>query len=177
MDCKTVLKNIVAYLDGELDKDLSARIGRHLESCPACNKEARLLFKAWNLLDEFPELAPREKIIRGVKERLKGIDREKKVLLPVNWGWQKIAGLATAAVLIIVFGVCLVTDVFQPAEPPAQPDIKITGTEEAEELKVRLDYYAEFLNNLEEVDESYYDISVKEDSGKIPSFSFPEETF
>jgi len=107
---------------------LSARIERHLESCPACNKEARLLFKAWNLLDEFPELAPREKIITGVKERLKGIDREKKVLLPVNWGWQKVAGLAAAAVLIIVFGVCLVTDVFKTAEPepPAQPDIKIT---------------------------------------------------
>jgi anti-sigma factor RsiW len=37
IDCKHVWEFISAYIDGEVDADLRARIDRHLETCEICS--------------------------------------------------------------------------------------------------------------------------------------------
>jgi hypothetical protein len=43
VDCKTVSKKMVAFLDGELDAGWNSRIQQHLKVCKTCNKAAQFL--------------------------------------------------------------------------------------------------------------------------------------
>lgn len=120
MECKEVLENLVAFLDGELDKDLNAQISRHMESCNLCTKEARLLSKTWHILDKFPELEPNEKVIRQIQEKVRAINNQKPDLLLWRWRWVRIAVLSTAAVLIITLGIHFMVTGLKPL-----PDLKV----------------------------------------------------
>ena len=120
MECKEVLENLVAFLDGELDKDLNAQISRHMESCNLCTKEARLLSKTWHILDKFPELEPNEKIIRQIQEKVRAINNQKPDLLLWRWRWVRIAVLSTAAGLIITLGIHFMVTGLKPL-----PDLKV----------------------------------------------------
>ncbi|MFH1227657.1 MAG: zf-HC2 domain-containing protein [Planctomycetota bacterium] len=73
MKCEKVLEELVAFLDGETDRELSGQIRRHLASCPVCSKEARLLAKTGDLLAGFPDLAPRENAARQIREKAQAI--------------------------------------------------------------------------------------------------------
>lgn len=152
MDCKTISKNLVAFLDGELDNNLAVQIKQHLANCPACNKKAGLLSKTWGFLDGFPELEPKDNAIIEIKERLKEAVEEKTPLLTGRW--QKIAVLATAAALLISF---VLYFVITGLNPITNQNTQIVANGNAkEELKIKVAYYEELLANLNEVKLEYY---------------------
>lgn len=171
MDCPKVFNNLVAYLDGALDKTSSSQIKGHLASCHACKQEAQLLAKTWDLLDNYPALDLKPQVLNQTKAKVEELVREKTAGHSRPWTWKKIAGLATAAALLIGLGLAWFTDTFRPSTDPV---IQIAQTQEVKELKVLLDCYTEFLEDLEEISEDYYDIQEKNGLEELPTFSISE---
>lgn len=154
MECKNALENLVAFLDGELDKDLIAQINRHLESCNACRNEAESLSKTWNLLDKFPELEPTEKSAGEIKDKIRLIAKERSGLFPIH-RWQRIAVFSAAASLFIVVGFYCVINNF--GNSPYSPQLLTVSYKAQEEIKTKLNYYTEILARFKEVkDEDYW---------------------
>lgn len=58
MECKQVLKILPVFLDGALKSDEIDAIGKHLESCEACRKEAVKYHKSWDLLSQWSDIEP-----------------------------------------------------------------------------------------------------------------------
>ncbi len=62
-----------AYIDGELDGDLSEKISLHLRDCAACKKELAELERVDSLVAGIPNLEPHEsfasQIIAGISTR------------------------------------------------------------------------------------------------------------
>jgi len=169
MECKKALENLVTFLDGELDQELCGQIRRHLESCPACNKETQLLSKTGELLAKFPDLEPKEKVTREIQEKVRAVDQKKPGLLFRRGGWRRIAVFATAASLIIAFGIY---SVVPGPKPPTTDRPKVIG-QSAEKVKTKLNYYKEILANFQEVKEEYY--WRKDDLKTLSPYLFSEE--
>lgn len=56
MDCKTVLEKINAYLDGELPRDVTESVERHLSMCHGCEGELQSLKALNRVLDRGTEM-------------------------------------------------------------------------------------------------------------------------
>lgn len=52
MDCKAIMKNLNAYIDGEMDETLCADIEAHIETCPKCQIVVNTLKKTIYLYKE-----------------------------------------------------------------------------------------------------------------------------
>lgn len=174
MDCPKVLNNLVAYLDGALDENSSSQIKEHLTSCHDCNKEVQRLEKTWALLDNYPELELKAGMVNQTMAKIKTLAQEKPAWIPRPWAWEKIAGLATAAVLLIALSLIWIN---HTPKTSIDPGLHIAETQEVKELKVLLDYYTDFLEDLEEASENYYDIKHKNGLEELPSFFISEEPF
>lgn len=152
MDCNIVLKNLVAYLDSELDAETQNAIRQHLANCPNCNQEVHAFDRTWALLDKYPELTPQPQAIGQIKDRIQTLTTVKPVSFR-RWSWQKIAGLAVAAGLIIGLGLYLVTDTFKPDTGPTVPTVVNAPIENHTAEAGLLDYYKGVLAAFEETKE------------------------
>ncbi len=99
MTCETWQQKIDAYLDAELPEAETREIAVHLRSCPSCSSQAltrselkRGLHLAGNKFVASPEFRQRiqNSISPGMPNR--------------RWGWMVAAGVACAAVLLVIFG-------------------------------------------------------------------------
>lgn len=66
-ECRTYFERISEFLDGELDRDLCAKIESHLQDCPECRKCLESLRRTIELCRRMAE----EEIDPGALERLK----------------------------------------------------------------------------------------------------------
>jgi len=62
--CKKARKNLIPYLNLQLEEETAREIEEHMARCPLCRKEAEGLRATWNLLGnysidrDFPDLMP-----------------------------------------------------------------------------------------------------------------------
>ncbi|MFH1228114.1 MAG: zf-HC2 domain-containing protein [Planctomycetota bacterium] len=155
MKCQEVLEELVAFLDGETDRELSGQISQHLESCPECRKEAHLLAKTGNLLASFPDLTPRDDAARQILEKARAISQETPKVFWFRHGWPGVKTFATAAGLLIAMGIYWVASESRPPTTPP-PKVNTVDTIENTQLKTELDSYKELLARFREVKEEYY---------------------
>ena len=71
--CKKVRKNLVAFLNHQLEEKKAKEVEQHLDACSLCKKEEEELRLTWNLLGRLPVNKDFPDILNGVLER---IDRE-----------------------------------------------------------------------------------------------------
>jgi Putative zinc-finger len=58
LDCSTILEDLVAYVDGEVEllgSEAATRVEAHLAVCPSCQAERDLLVRSWHALDLLDE--------------------------------------------------------------------------------------------------------------------------
>ena len=101
MDCPEVGARLFRMMDGELPKEEVERIHAHLEVCPACAREMRLLTLPRQIARMFPILEPSPYFYKRLRAALESEDRS------VGF-WQIVMGLsrqvvpALAAVTLIL---------------------------------------------------------------------------
>ncbi len=72
MECKQVRQLMAVFLDGALKNDEIDAIGRHLESCEACRREAVKYHKSWDLLSTWNDIEPPPAYVSRFWTRLAG---------------------------------------------------------------------------------------------------------
>jgi len=101
---------ISAWLDHQLDPDVSLRVEKHLECCPSCNRMRAELAAASNLFREMEALAPPAYLWTRISAGLQQMEPE-----PVGWfaglvvpfrqrSWLRAEILAFAATVVIACG-------------------------------------------------------------------------
>lgn len=68
--CKKVRKNLIAFLNHQLEDEKAKEIEQHLSSCSLCRKEEEELRLTWNLLGRLPVDKDFPDISGGVLERI-----------------------------------------------------------------------------------------------------------
>jgi anti-sigma factor RsiW len=122
MNCGSVEKNAIAYLDGSLPPHLRREVEGHLADCTACHERAQQFRQVWDILDREPvirlstgfEAAVHARIAReGVRGSL--------------WGWLVMPSprLAVGVAALLVFSAWL------SLMPPA-PQLQAVSSGETE---------------------------------------------
>ncbi len=113
MDCPEVGARLFRMMDGELPKEEAGRIRAHLEVCPACAREMRLLMLPRQIAGVFPILEPSPYFYQRLRASLKSEER--------SFGfWQIVMGLsrqvvpALAAVTLILLTAFVYLQVVAP---------------------------------------------------------------
>jgi anti-sigma factor RsiW len=70
MRCKSVTKNLAAYLDNELSQSKARKVSRHLSRCGACKLRESQLRQSWSLLDALKPGEMPENLASIVQERI-----------------------------------------------------------------------------------------------------------
>ncbi len=104
MKCKRIIRNLPAYLDGELDEKEKQAVSQHLKTCPDCKKELAILSKQDEYLKQQKPIEPSAEFNAGVLRKARGLEESAdngRIRLPV------LARLPVPAmgilILIIVF--------------------------------------------------------------------------
>ena len=156
MNCKEIENNLIFYIDGELDKNLSDKIKVHLSHCKACNKlyvqmKADLDYLNNDKLnDKNPFFYNRleQKLIKNVPNKKHNRHSTKEIFMQVM-------AYAAAIIIAIVIGVELGKD-YQ-----ANNDIAVGDVEE----NIKSSDFQLFANsyNINTSTENVYELSVEEE--------------
>lgn len=148
MNCKTVEKNLIAYLDARTDPGRRREMEAHLAGCQVCRERAGQLRELWGLLDELPVLPPTPGFDAAVRVRI-----AQEPQPAGSWGWLAAPSprLAIGVAALLVFSIWLSS---LPRE--AQPSPRASGGVEAEfrmieDLPMLEDY--DVLSNFEALSE------------------------
>jgi anti-sigma factor RsiW len=110
MNCRTVEKNSVAYLDGRIAPRLRRQMEEHLAACEACRERARQFAQIWGLMEEVPAVGPSAGFDAAVRARVaqEGAGRG-------LWGWLVTPSprLAVGVSALLIFSIWLSS--FAPA--------------------------------------------------------------
>ena len=104
MNCKTVEKNSIAYLDGSADPGRRREIEAHLAGCAPCRERARQFRELWGILDESPAPPPSPGFDAAVRARIAQEPHRWGV-----WGWLAAPSprLAIGVTALVVFSIWL----------------------------------------------------------------------
>jgi hypothetical protein len=95
-------RNLVAYLDGELDDETARTLDVKLASDPAARAEVESLKKTWELLDYLPRVEPSASFTHRTIERLKPV---RSTMMMSRGAWRRVRaltwGLAWAASILL----------------------------------------------------------------------------
>jgi len=108
MKCSKAKKLFSGYLDGELKSSQKGFLEEHLCTCPDCRYELARLRASMELIHGLPEVAAPKDFCAQVSEKIAIEDRPKKQKKTVKWfspGERLRAGIALAAVLVLVLGI------------------------------------------------------------------------
>ena len=124
MNCNTVEKSSVAYLDGRLDPRRRRQIEEHLAGCGACRARARQFQAMWGVLDEVPALRPSPGFDAAVHARIAQEPQRARF-----WNWLILPSprLAIGVTAVLAFSIWLTS-----LRPGAQalPPVVTTGDAE-----------------------------------------------
>jgi len=98
--CKKVRKNLVAFLNHQLEEKKAKEIEQHLDACSLCKKEEEELRLTWNLLGRLPVDKDFPDILNGVLER---IDRESEKASFFQHLVEKITLIPAPAFSLLIF--------------------------------------------------------------------------
>ncbi|HAU31222.1 MAG: hypothetical protein XD84_0337 [Desulfotomaculum sp. 46_80] len=110
MKCSKAKKLFSGYLDGELKSSQKGFLEDHLNSCPNCRYELARLRASLELIHDLPEVAAPKNFWTQVSEKITIEDglKKKRKKKTVKWffpGERLRAGIALAAVLVLVLGI------------------------------------------------------------------------
>jgi len=71
MTCNEIRAQLSAYFDGQLTAEQAAAVRRHLDECPACMNEYKLLQSTWRMLLAGDEIEPSADFARNFWRRLR----------------------------------------------------------------------------------------------------------
>ena len=111
MQCQQIQELIPDYIQGGLANDIRIRLEAHLNTCPGCRKEVRLMEKTWRLLGEVEDIEPNPHYISrfwaGIETRRPRYEKillqTKEIVFQRPW----IPALAAAGVILIVVGITM----------------------------------------------------------------------
>ena len=151
MECKNVLENLSAYLDGELDENSAQEIRQHMNACLSCRKEAKLYSQTWDLLGKVPDLKPNIESSARIREQVRRLQAGNSRKLH----WLKISLLSAAACLVVALVAYIVIPQSNPSDIPA-PQVEVNNVNN-EEQQIKLEYYKQLLASYQTVnDEAYW---------------------
>ena len=101
MKCKKIRRKLVAYIDGELDKEQELLVKRHLLKCAKCKKEADLLNKTSYILKSERRLVPSEEFEANLWRRIRFAEKRETAPHFLRRVAYLILPAAVAAALII----------------------------------------------------------------------------
>jgi len=107
MECREVKENLSAYLDHELDPQLSKAIQTHLGTCPGCFMENQQMSRAWQMLDLAPEIEPSPDYVSRfwTKASLQESRYERLLGRWKNlWGERRLIPIVTVLSLMLIIG-------------------------------------------------------------------------
>lgn len=127
MRCNRARKHLTAFLDGELDRRLQARIEEHLAGCGACQSERETLEKVRHAMEglEMPAIEPSvsaDAILGRLRsERRRSRPRERgdwsRRLLGVPVGLRPAVALATGLLIVaMVWGIPFLRSIPLPTD-------------------------------------------------------------
>ncbi len=108
MKCSKAKKLFSGYLDSELKPSQKGFLENHLCACPDCRYELARLRASMELIHGLPEVVAPKDFWAQVSEKIAIEDSPKKQKKTVKWffpGERLRAGIALAAVLIVVLGI------------------------------------------------------------------------
>src|SRR6266849_6642957 len=148
MNCNTVEKSSIAYLDGRLDSRHRREVEEHLAVCGACRARAGQFREMWVILDEAPQLRPSAGFDAAVRMRIAQEPSRSGL-----WSWLAVPSprLAIGVTAVLVFSIWLST-----MRPSADVPPPVASTDDAEfrmiaDLPVLEDY--DVLTNFEALSE------------------------
>jgi len=104
MNCKEVKKNLAAYLEENLTKDIEEKMGDHLESCPTCSHLLEEFSLLWEALERRERIQSPPYFWTRLKQRIIEYEEGKKPVL----GWLGgLVGWARPAVAVTVLLICV----------------------------------------------------------------------
>jgi anti-sigma factor RsiW len=161
MNCNTVEKNSIAYLDGRLDPRHRREVEAHLAGCVACRARAQQFRELWGILDEAPALRPSPSFDAAVRMRIAQEPRRSGV-----WAWLAVPSprLAVGVTALLVLSIWLSS--LRPAAQAPPPEVVSTGDAEFRmiaDLPVLEDY--DVLTNFEALSELPLQQTVKTEPG------------
>jgi predicted anti-sigma-YlaC factor YlaD len=111
MNCQKIKQLVPDYLDGRLEHHEGLRVEAHLQTCPNCRQEVRLMEKSWQMLGEVADIEPDPHYLTRFWAR---VDDQKKwyekVLQPIRemfFQRRWVPALAAACVILVVAGVSI----------------------------------------------------------------------
>jgi anti-sigma factor RsiW len=125
MNCKYYQKEFEKYLEGNLPESTRLQVAEHLEECPACHEEFRLLELAENLINEEKRLESNPFISTRVMARIEEIERRPKESVFDNLFGRAIkpvliTATLTAALLLGIFAGSLNSRLDQSVQIPEE---------------------------------------------------------
>lgn len=123
MNCKTVEKYSIAYVDGRIDSGKRRQMEAHLAECPACRERTREFRQIWGILEEAPIMRPSAGFDALVRARV-AEEASRRGL----WGWLAAPSprLAVGVMGLLIFSVWL------SSLPPGQTPVPVSPAGDAE---------------------------------------------
>ena len=136
--CKKVKQKLVAYLDGELNKQQRLLIEKHLSQCAECRKEAGLLKKTGRLLKNQECVIPSADFEARLRERIQGTEEKQRLPQVI---FERLTHLLLPAVVAAALIVGVVVGNLVEKIVPSQT---VPLQEEAYTLSIGLDNFQDF---------------------------------
>jgi anti-sigma factor RsiW len=126
MNCQTVQKNWVAYLDGRIELRRRREVESHLAVCASCREQAEQFRELWDVLDEAPVILPSAGFDAAVRAR---IARESQG--PSFWSWLMVPSprLAIGITALVAFSIWL-SALPPTAQAPAPAPVAVASEAE-----------------------------------------------
>ena len=98
-----IVRQLSAYLDGELDPSVSRAVAAHLAGCDACQHELAALRQVKGLLERLPEVEPPQAVRQGLRARIVAEERPAATILDtVRAAFRRPAVAAVAAMVVLL---------------------------------------------------------------------------
>ncbi len=107
MECKEIEEQLIDYIDGNLDKETSREIEKHIENCASCTLALQGLTSIFNTIDKDQQEMPDVRMKKSFQEMLQKekavLDESKVVSLQKNTksSWRTVLQIAATIVLVI----------------------------------------------------------------------------
>ena len=125
--------DLIAYLDGELDRNAATELEGKIQRDPQVRAEANLLRKTWELLDHLPRPQPSSNFTNRTLERLAAQKAAPSARWPVRWR-SVVLGVGWAAAVLVASAVGFGAGHWLPHPAPAPPILNAEQLEEQESL-------------------------------------------
>ncbi len=79
MNCKKTQKNLIFYINNELEKELSEKIKKHTDNCKTCSKAYEELKATLSLTEKTERLKPNPFLYTRIKQKLEEQNNKKKI--------------------------------------------------------------------------------------------------